>query len=452
MLYYKLKIRKVMNEPIITIGIKNAPKIALNIVGEYYIPRLNVYVRGRAYFENSSRGILFESTMGTYYINEKDVFVASNEDNASFWLNKVKIGKGFHWEREEDQHFLGKFKFVKENGGITLVNIIPLELYLESVIGSEMSENASSALLESQAVVARSWTIAQLKKSNEKHNNIHRAKGEKLVWHERESHTLYDFCADDHCQRYQGIKKTTALTTAIATDKTRGIVLMHDDEICDTRYSKSCCGITELYQNVWANKEIPCISSIYDFSSPTYFSDFDLTNENKFRKWIGSSPEAFCNTTDEKILKQVLVDFDQETKDFFRWKKELSQNEISSLIKKNLHHDFGEIVDLVPTERGKSGRIIKLKIIGTKRIFTIGKELEIRKALSESHLYSAAFFVEKQNLIDNIPQKFVLHGAGWGHGVGLCQIGAAVMGEKGYKFDEILEHYFPHARITRIYK
>jgi SpoIID/LytB domain protein len=441
-----------MNEPIITIGIKNANKIALNIVGEYYVPRLKIHVRGSAYFESSSRGILFESTLGTYYINEKDIFIAANEDNASFWIHNVKIGKGFHWEREEDQHFLGEFKFVKENGGITLVNIIPMELYLESVIGSEMSENASPALLESQAVVARSWTLAQLKKSKENPSNIHREKGEKLVWHERNSHTLYDFCADDHCQRYQGIKKTTALTTATAIDKTRGIVLMYEDEICDTRYSKSCGGISELYENVWSKKEHPCIESIYDFSSPTYFSDFDLRDEVKFRKWVRSSPEAFCNTNDEKILKQVLVDFDQETKDFFRWKKELSQDKLSSLIHQNLHHDFGEIIDLIPVARGKSGRIIKLKIVGTKRRFIIGKELEIRKTLSDNHLYSSAFFVEKQNVVNNIPQKFVLHGAGWGHGVGLCQIGAAVMGEKGYQFDEILEHYFPHARIKRIYK
>ncbi len=452
MLYYVIKNYKFMTEPIITVGITSGKKIALKIVGEYYLPRLNLYIHGRSYFEKSSRGILLESTLGTYYINENDVFVAANEDNASFWVHNVKIGKGFHWEREEDQHFLGDFKFVHENGEITLVNIIPLELYLESVIGSEMSEHASSALLESQAIVARSWTLAQLNNKNVIPHNEYREKGLRLRWRERDSHTLYDFCADDHCQRYQGIIKTSTLRTAAAVDKTRGIALLEGEKICDARYSKSCGGVTELYENVWSKTAHPCLESVYDFVAPTYYSDWDLSVEQNARKWILAKPEAFCNTEDVTILKQILVDFDNETKDFFRWKKIFSQNEIAELIHKNLHHDFGEILDLIPVERGKSGRLIKLKIVGSKREFIIGKELEIRKTLSESHLYSSAIVIEKENVVNNIPQRFVIYGAGWGHGVGMCQIGAAVMGHKGYKFDEILAHYFPHAKIKRIYK
>ncbi len=441
-----------MNEPVITVGIVTSNKIALKIIGEYFLPRLNLYVHGLSYFEKSSRGILLQSTLGTYYINANEVFVAANEDNASFWVRNVKIGKGFHWERKEDQHFLGDFKFVIEDGKITLVNIIPLELYLESVIGSEMSENASTALLESQAIVARSWTIAQLKIKGEKSVNEKREKGVKLSWLERDSHKLYDFCADDHCQRYQGILKTSSLRTATAVDNTRGMVLWKDDKVCDTRYSKSCGGVTEVYENVWGNKPNPCLQAIYDFVVPTYYSDWDLTNEEKARKWILAKPEAFCNTDDEEILKQVLVDFDRETKDFFRWKRVISQEKILELIHKNLRHDFGEIIDLIPIERGKSGRLIKLKIVGTKREFTIGKELTIRKTLSDSHLYSSAIVIIKKNVVNNIPQEFHIYGAGWGHGVGLCQIGAAVMGSKGYKFDEILSHYFPQAKIKRIYR
>ena len=441
-----------MTEPIITVGIISGKKIELKIIGEYYLPRLNLYIHGKSYFKKSSHGILLESTLGTYYINESDIFIAANEDNASFWVRNVKIGKGFHWERKEDQRFLGDFKFVVEKEEITLVNVIPVELYLESVIGSEMSEHASAALLESQAIVARSWTLAQLNKENEKPRNELRKKGMHLRWYERDSHTLYNFCADDHCQRYQGIIKTSTMRTAAAVDKTRGIVLREGKNICDTRYSKSCGGVTELYENVWSKTAHPCLESVYDFVTPTYYSDWDLTIEKNARKWILAKPEAFCNTEDETVLKQVLVDFDVETKDFFRWEKSFFQNEIAELIRKNLHHNFGDILDLIPIERGKSGRIIKLKIIGSKREFTIGKELEIRRALSDSHLYSSAFIVEKKNVANGVPQSFVLHGAGWGHGVGLCQIGAAVMGEKGYKFDEILAHYFPHAKLERIYR
>ena len=336
----------------------------------------------------------------------------------------MTIGVNFHWERKETQVFLGTLRLVVEADQITAINELPVEQYLASVISSEMKATAGLELLKAHAVISRSWLLAQMRRreQNVEHKDnffsFIKKDDELIRWYDREDHTIFDVCADDHCQRYQGITKQTSQAVEQALKATRGQILCYGDEICDARFSKCCGGVTEEFQYCWEDTPKPYLISVED---------------------------PFCNTNDKAVLAQVLNDYDQETNDFYRWTVEYTTEELSKLINDKLKDDFGQIVDLVPLERGKSGRIWKLKIVGTKKTFTIGKELEIRRALSESHLYSSAFDVEKT------PTGFRLKGKGWGHGVGLCQIGAAVMGQQGYRYDEILLHYYRNAEIKRIY-
>ncbi len=441
-----------MKEPLVTVGILNNDRISLKIVGEYFSSRLNIYLRGKVVFRNMHNGILLETTLGTYYVTSNDVFEPYPANNASFIVEDVIVGKNFHWEEKKTLRYAGSFKIIVEEGKLTLINILPMENYLESVIRSEMNENASIELLKAQAVVARSWTLAQMKKGSNKQVNVRRKKGEVIKWYERDGHVNYLFCNDDHCQRYHGVGKSPAVKVREAIAITRGLALVGKEGVCDARYSKSCGGRTELFENIWGKEENTCIESVEDYDYPTEFTDVDLSDERNARRWILSEPEAFCNTKDEKILSQALVDFDRKTTNFYRWKVEYSQEEISDLIKRKSHKDFGRIIDLIPVERGKSGRLVRLKIVGEKRELVIGKELEIRKTLSETYLYSSAITIDKEYEGGNVPVKFIIRGAGWGHGAGMCQIGAAVMGEKGYNFDEILAHYFPNTKIKRYYK
>ena len=270
-------------------------------------------------------------------------------------------------------------------------------------------------------------------------------------WYERDAHNNYDVCADDHCQRYQGITRASTSAVEKAIEATRGEVLMYQDKICDARFSKSCGGISETFENCWAPERHSYLVPVIDNNDVPLGFELDLTDETNAQDWIRHSPPAFCNTTDKNILAQILNNYDQETTDFYRWKVEYSQTELSELLARRSNIHFGQIIDLIPVKRGESGRIIELKIIGTQRTVIVGKELEIRKWLSNSHLYSSAFVVDKSDFVNDIPQHFTLIGAGWGHGVGLCQIGAAVMGDKGYKYDEILLHYFRGAELKRIY-
>jgi stage II sporulation protein D len=374
-----------------------------------------------------------------------------------FILHAVTIGVNFHWCRKEDQLFRGSLKLIIEEGRITAVNIISIEEYLTSVISSEMSATSSEELLKAHAVTSRSWLLAQLDKSKKSGKNARKRKynthfvteSEIVRWYDREDHNNYDVCADDHCQRYQGITRASTHAVEKAVKETSGEVLISHGSICDARYSKCCGGVSELFENVWEPVRHTYLQRVTD--NPVFPKGFesDLQGEEAARKWISGSPEAFCNTSDNKALAQVLNDYDQETKDFFRWKVSYSQNELSELIKVRTGIDFGKVTDLIPLERGSSGRIIRLKIVGTKGKKIIGKELEIRKALSETHLYSSCFFVKKMPKGEEI--RFVLRGAGWGHGVGLCQIGAAVMGSKGYSYREILMHYFRDAVLEKRY-
>lgn len=391
---------------------------------------------------------------GTYKAREG--FKASPEKpDAVFTVSGVEIGIGFHWNKKEQQKFKGSMEIVRDNrSGLTLVNELGLETYLESVITSEMSEGAHPELLKAHAVVSRSWVIAQLQRP---HNEVARESGTRpgviSRWYDRENHENFDFCADDHCQRYQGVTKaaTTAASNAVAL--TRAQVLLSEGTVCDTRYSKSCGGMTEKFSSAWEDSDVPYLTPVYDGSgSPDGFS-LPLSAESNARDWITSSPKAFCNTQDGAVLNRILPDFDRATHDFYRWKVTLTQDELQGLLidKLDREGELGAIHSIVALERGPSSRIVRLLITGEKGSLEVGKELEIRRILSKSHLYSSAFVVEPVGSSNGVPYEFVITGAGWGHGVGLCQIGAAVMADQGYNYEQILSHYFRGAELKSIY-
>ncbi|BBE19549.1 amidase enhancer [Aquipluma nitroreducens] len=443
-----------MTEPHLRIGIMYHPEIIFRLNETYLLAPNGVPYEGIQKVNYRDGKIWLNDEL----VDEETlVFNPVRYHEASFELNDVTIGIQFHWERKEDQTFKGSLEIMIENDQLTAINILPLEDYLVSVISSEMSATSNMELLKAHAIVSRSWMLAQTQKSNslketEKiYQSISETPEEYIRWYDREDHLNFDVCADDHCQRYQGITRQSTKIVEQAVAETRGMLLMNNDKICDARFSKSCGGISETFENVWEPEVHPYLQSIID--NPTLSEGYqaDLTNEEAAQKWIRNAPEAFCNTHDKEVLSQVLNDYDQETTDFYRWKLTYQQTDLAELIARKSGRDFGSILDLIPVERGFSGRLIKLKIVGSKLTLTIGKELEIRKTLSESHLYSSAFVVDKQNITDGIPGEFILTGAGWGHGVGLCQIGAAMMGAKGYKYDEILLHYFRGASISKEY-
>lgn len=438
-------------QPDVTVGIVSAQKIHFSLNKPYLAKGEKVL--GEQVVEFSEGGVLWN---GNQY--SQLTFHPQSAD-ASFSLSDVTIGVNFHWERKETQTFLGTLRFVVESDKIVAINELPVEKYLESVISSEMSATSSLELLKAHAVISRSWLLAQMKKRREvaeSGNNFFSftKKEDTLIrWYDREDHTLFDVCADDHCQRYQGITKETSPHVAEAIRQTKGQILMDGEEICDARFSKCCGGITEEFQYCWENTPKTYLTAVRDIALGVEHTQPNLTNEEEAEKWIRFNPPAFCNTQDKKILSEVLNDYDQETVNFYRWKETLSQEKLQQLIADKLKMDLGAILDMKAVERGKSGRISKLQIIGTEKTFTIGKELEIRRTLSDSHLLSSAFVVDKYDKDEQgVPQRFELIGAGWGHGVGLCQIGAAVMGEQGYHYDAILLHYYQGAEIKKLYK
>ncbi len=380
-----------------------------------------------------------------------EIIFEATSPECVFELEDVVIGVNFHWERKENQRFKGDLKLI---GGktVTAIDIVPVEDYLASVISSEMSATASLELLKAHAVISRSWLLAQLDKRGAKAApSKTETDTERIVWYDRDNHDQFDVCADDHCQRYQGITRQTTPTVDQAVEATRGLVLTNKDGgLCDARFSKCCGGVFEEFENCWEPVHHHYLEVRRDSPAPNDYPD--LTKEENARQWILSAPEAFCNTTDSVILGQVLNNYDQETNDFYRWTVEYSQKEIAELIKNRSGIDFGAILALEPVERGTSGRLIRMRIVGSKKTLVIGKELEIRRTLSTSHLFSSAFVVEAGEAgADGAPMSFTLRGAGWGHGVGLCQIGAAVMGAKGYPYTDILSHYFPGANLTTLY-
>ena len=444
-----------MAQPTLKVGIMYEPEIRFVLNGYHMLRETGEIMNGPQTVAFSGGKILLNGNAvqsGSVVLNPVD------PKTASFDLLDVTIGIHFHWERKENQRFKGSLCIIVENEKLTAINDIPLEDYLESVISSEMSAMSSIELLKAHAVISRSWLLAQvikgkeLKQSAKKYNPVAETATEYIRWYDREDHANFDVCADDHCQRYQGITRQTSELVRQAINETFGLTLMHNGKVCDARFSKSCGGIAETFENVWEPEVHPYLQAIVDNPKAPAGFDLDLTNENAAENWIRNTPEAFCNTHDKQVLSQVLNDYDQETTDFYRWKVTYAQQVIAELIARKSGRDFGAIIDLIPVERGKSGRLKKLKIVGSKLTLIIGKELQIRKTLSESHLYSSAFVVDKYNIENGIPQEFILTGAGWGHGVGLCQIGAAVMGEKGYTFEEILMHYFRGAELEKLYE
>lgn len=446
-----------MQEPVITVGILSGKEIGFSFPKEFI----------------SSDGIAICGIQQAVYRKGKicwqekeydELSFTPQRDTSSFFeLQDVTIGINFHWERKEVQRFKGELKIIVEDDRLTAINIIPIEDYLTSVISSEMSATASLELLKAHAVISRSWLLNKLKVANGKlkvimhpdntaNFELSTLPSQLIKWYDHEAHKNFDVCADDHCQRYQGITRTSTPQAIEAVFATRGEVLMYEGEICDARFSKCCGGAFEEFQNCWENVKHPYLIGQRDSKTETRLPD--LTKEAEADKWIRTSPAAFCNTHNKQVLSQVLNNYDQETIDFYRWRVCYSQQELSELIHKRSGIEFGKIIDLIPVERGTSGRLVRLKIVGTLRTLIIGKELEIRRTLSSSHLYSSAFVVDKEYKEDEkeIPSRFILTGSGWGHGVGLCQIGAAVMGEQGYKYKEILSHYYPGSAIEQQYK
>ena len=438
-------------EPSLQVGILSAREINIVLLHPY---RVNgVDVEGPQTVSLSPSGRI--AWQGKEYDGALEFIPAT--DKAIFEIKDVVIGVNFHWERKEDQRFSGSARFIVEGDKLTIVNVLPVEDYLLSVISSEMSAHASLELLKAHAVISRSWLLAQIQKnkelaeSGEKYCACTDTAEERIKWYDREDHVNFDVCADDHCQRYQGVTRQSTPKVAEAIAATRGQVLTYDGVLCDARFSKCCGGVFEEFENCWEPKHFHYLGARADKAAENDFPD--LRDEAAASPWITSRPDAFCNTADAAILSQVLNNYDQETTDFYRWDVHYTAEEISEIACRRSGIDFGTIVDLIPLERGTSGRLVRLKIVGTKTTRIIGKELEIRKTLSNSHLYSSAFTVERHDVDPEtgVPASFTLHGAGWGHGVGLCQIGAAVMGAKGYDYRQILAHYFIDASLSTLY-
>jgi len=451
-----------MNAPVIEVGVLSSSSVHFRLNGKFRYASGNEICEGEGEAVTKGNSSPFSLVINSIQQSFDDfvLFEPLNEEECSFELYHVVIGVDFHWEREETQRFKGKLKLFAENGLITAVNILSLEDYLLSVISSEMSAASSLEFLKAHAVTSRSWLLAQMEKGKKLrksggYESLIRNDEGYIRWYDREDHDRFDVCADDHCQRYQGITRVSSPQVQEALKATYGEVLIYNDTICDARFYKCCGGITEKFENVWEPVSHPYLTKVIDTDTRHPSPVTDLTNEENARAWILGNPPAYCNTHDKQALSQVLNDYDLETQDFYRWKVSLTQKEIKALLHRKVDIDVGNVLDLIAVERGVSGRIIRLKIVGDKQTITIGKELEIRKALSASHLYSSAFVVEKiftpPNENAKIPDAFILRGAGWGHGVGLCQIGAAIMGNKGKTYKEIVSHYFPAATLKKMY-
>jgi len=438
-------------EPIIAVGlIENVTEVSFELLGEFQLEQTvlqpgayRVFCEGNILCLSSASGAILHRASSLH-------LAPSVPENALFALHEVKIGKQFHWERSLVQKFNGELLVLMSTPGrITAINRISLEAYLASVISSEMSPENRMEFLKAHRICSRSWLLNQLGRRDTGQITGHKADyaaSEVTAWTGREAHRDFDVCADDHCQRYQGLGKINAAAEQ-AMKETRGQVLVYDDKICDARYSKCCGGITEKFSVAWEDVLVPYLDTVSD--APHTLPS--LMSEQEARQFIMSRPEAYCNITDKKVIKKILPDFDCVTKDFFRWRVDLPQEELRALLLSKTGVDFGEIRALVPIVRGPSGRLFKTKVCGTQQEKIIGKELEIRRILSPTHLLSSAFIVEPYGSADDVPAGFTLHGAGWGHGVGLCQIGAAGMAEQGRTCEEILSHYFRGAQLATLY-
>ncbi|HKQ92620.1 MAG TPA: SpoIID/LytB domain-containing protein [Blastocatellia bacterium] len=451
--------KMVDHEPVVSVGLMTGAESVVFELKGAFVNSAGERLDGGSYRatpSNNGVDIMFEGAPRG--LSASECLLTPDASSASFLVRDVTIGIDFHWQQKQDQEFRGALKIkLDADGRLTVVNEVPVEAYLTGVISSEMSADSHSELLKAHSVVSRSWLLAQMepwKKERRKPSFAPQTVGgeNRLIrWYDQESHADFDVCADDHCQRYQGVTKATSAAVYEAISETFGQVLTFDDELCDARYTKSCGGMTESYDAAWEDERFPYLAVSYDGEEFPAGFDLPLTDESNAERWIRNSPPAFCNTTDTGVLGKILPDFNQETTDFYRWRVTISQDELRDLLRSKLGADFGAVYKLEAVERGASGRIVRLRVVGEREQMVIGKELEIRRALSPSHLYSSAFVVESEGMNGGAPAAFTLIGAGWGHGVGLCQIGAALMAERGYDFRRILEHYYRGARLYGLY-
>lgn len=438
-----------MKQPEIKVGLLLASEVQFQLKGEF----INALQESSSWYRATMQDnrIVLQCADGSTSSHSTINFQPA-DGSTSFLIKDVVIGIDFHWEQKRDFIYKGSLMLTVENDKIRAINTLPLEEYLRSVISSEMSAKSSHNLLKAHAVISRSWLVAQVLKSNKikdsNYQTINDSSNEYIRWYDREDHQGFDVCADDHCQRYQGITEIILEKVDVAIHETYGEFLTYEGEICDARFSKCCGGVSESFHHVWEPEEHQYLSPVLDLSEQTELPN--LQHELEAQKFILEKPASFCNTSDRNILATVLPDFDQATHNFFRWQVKYNAEELRQLILKRSGVDYGELLAITPLERGASGRIIKLKIEGTKCTRIIGKELEIRRTLSESHLYSSAFVVKTEK-VNQKSVSFQFDGAGWGHGVGLCQIGAAVMGAKGYSYEAILQHYFKGAKLEKRY-
>jgi len=450
---------KVEREPVVAVGLMTgAESVVFDLKGAFENADGERLDGGSYRARPVGNDVEIVSENGRRWLSSSERRLAPAEPTASFIIRDVTIGIDFHWQQKQDQQFQGALKIkLNADGRLTVINEIPIEAYLTGVISSEMSADSHPELLKAHSVVSRSWLLAQMrpwKKERIKPSfALQTFGGEKRLirWYDQESHTDFDVCADDHCQRYQGVTKATSATVYEAIQATSGQVLVYDEELCDARYTKSCGGMTESYDAAWEDARFPYLAVSYDGEEFPAGFDLPLTDEANAERWICNSPPAFCNTNDTSVLGKILPDFNQETTDFYRWRVTIPQHELQELLRAKLGVDFGAVYKLEAVERGASGRVALLRIVGQRETIVIGKELEIRRALSPSHLYSSAFVVKSEGTTGDAPATFTLIGAGWGHGVGLCQIGAALMAERGYDFQRILEHYYRGARLYGLY-
>jgi stage II sporulation protein D len=438
-------------EPRISVGIMDRQaEVALRFEGNYHVESIGPLSGG--FFIKAAAGAIVLNNAHDMEIIRSPVIQCAASPGSMFRMSNVAIGIDFHWERKEKQVFQGNLALrLRHDGTIAVINEINLEDYLESVVSSEMNSGAPREFLKAHSIISRSWLLAAL----ERKKNVNQITGpegkinedEVIRWYDREDHDLYDVCADDHCQRYQGVTKIISAQAGEAVRETRGMVITAGGKICDARYSKACGGLTENFKTAWNDVHVPYLTSISDSPLPHR----SIRTEGEARQWILSEPVAYCNAKDANILDKILPDFDRETNDFFRWTVQYAREELEQILGEKSGFDFGTLQAIVPLQRGPSGRISRLKITGSKKSVTVGKELEIRRWLSRSHLYSSAFVVEADTDAKGKVRQVRFHGAGWGHGVGLCQIGAAVMASKGFSAEEILGHYFPGTELLKIY-
>lgn len=448
-------------EPLIKVGlIVGAQSARLTLFGIFITDQDASLADGDYIVEVTDQGVRLRrgsETQETEIVDRSLMLSPADFEKCRITVHDVTIGIDFHWQRRESQQFQGSIRFERDKEGLTVINELPLESYLVSVISSEMSASCPRELLRAHSVVSRSWLLAQFERRESGIEESGSKTGgesadERIRWYDRESHDRFDVCADDHCQRYQGISKAFSQSAFDAVTDTRGVVLIYGEEICDARYSKSCGGMTERFSAAWEDKEVPYLAAIYDGAGEPDLCEMPLSVEENAEKWITASPAAYCNTRSAELLSRILPGFDQETRNFYRWRVDYTQQELSEIIRARTGVDFGRIRALEAVKRGQSGRIIKLRIVGEKQTLVIGKELEIRRALSRSHLYSSAFIAQMERISQSgIPERLTLVGAGWGHGVGLCQIGAAVMADQGQTHQQIMAHYFRSASLKELY-